>query len=180
MIEIDGKPELDVWNGSPCNHIAGTDGILFSPFIPVDKPLPIFPGPLCTTLYLNYKRKASYRGIELHVFSHKFVDFRENNLTCFCRRPNECPAKGTMDLLPCLKVPVTISHPHFIHADPSLLANVGSGLQPDEKKHEMFFGLELVLISIFCFIKKKKSYFEFIHIDCRHSDDANCSNTSQL
>lgn len=138
---------MDIWNGNPCNQIAGTDGILFSPLIDVQKPLPIYPGPLCTTLYLNYKRKASYRGMELHVFTHEFVDFRENNLTCYCRqlpgRPNECPIKGTMDLLPCFKAPITLSHPHFINADPSLLANI-IGLSPDEKKHEMFFGLEVV------------------------------------
>lgn len=137
---------MQTWNGNPCNQIAGTDAIFYSPFIPTDKPLPVFPGPLCLTMYLNYKRKSSYRGIELHVFTYEFVDVRENNLTCFCRRPNECPVKGTMDLLPCFKAPVALSHPHFLHGDPSLLASVASGLNPNPNKHETFWALEVVWI----------------------------------
>lgn len=54
--------------------------------------------------------------------------------------------KGTMDLLPCVQVPITISLPHFYRADPSLLANVASGLKPNKKDHEFYISLEMVIV----------------------------------
>lgn len=133
---------MTVWNGEECNRISGTDGILFTPFRPKDKPLSFFVKELCASLYLNYKRRASYRGIDLHVFAE---DFSEKNVSCFCRNfPDHCPVKGTMDLFPCVEAPITVSLPHFLHADPSLLANVASGLSPNEEKHEFTMSIELV------------------------------------
>lgn len=49
-----------------------------------------------------------------------------------------------MDLFPCVEAPITVSLPHFLHADPSLLANVASGLSPNEEKHEFTMSIELV------------------------------------
>lgn len=140
---------MKVWASEKCNQIIGTDGLLTSPLRQKHQPIIFVIKQLCSSIYLNYKRMASFRGLNLHVYTKEFEDFAANNLTCFCRRPNECPIKGTMDLLPCIKVPITISLPHFLHADPSLLANVASGLCPIEKQHEFFLGMHLVLISYF-------------------------------
>lgn len=72
----------------------------------------------------------------------------KNESRCFCRRPDKCPKMGTIDLMPCVEAPVTVSLPHFLHADPSLLAMVGSGLRPDERKHDFFLNLELVWLLV--------------------------------
>lgn len=110
-IEIDGQTELKFWDGEECNRIVGTDGILFTPFRPKDKPLSFYAPAACTSFHLTYKRKASYRGINLHVFAE---DFSEKNLSCFCRHPEHCPVKGTMDLFPCVEAPVTIFATTFL------------------------------------------------------------------
>lgn len=141
---MDGESELNIWDGEKCNRIIGTDGLLFSPMRRKDEPVHFFVKQLCSPLQLNYKRKGSYRGVDLHVFTNEFLDIAVSNLTCYCRQPNECPAKGTMDLLPCIKVPITISLPHFLHGDPSLLTKVASGLCPIERKHEFFLAIEMV------------------------------------
>lgn len=148
-VEIDGQSELNVWNGEECNQILGTDGLLFSPLRGKEQPIRFFVKQLCTPLRLDYKRIGSYRGVDLHVFTKEF-DVTANNVTCYCRQPNQCPIKGTMDLLPCLKVPISISLPHFLHGDLSLLENVASGLFPIEKQHEFFLAIEMVL-SFFLF-----------------------------
>lgn len=51
---------------------------------------------------------------------------------------------GTIDIMPCVQAPITVSLPHFLHGDPSLLEMIGSGLHPDEAKHEFFLNTELV------------------------------------
>lgn len=143
-IEVDGKTELKVWDGAECNRISGTDGLLFSPLRNKHQPVSFFVKQLCAPIQLYYKRRANFRGFDLHVFTKEFEDLAANNKTCYCRESNKCPLKGTMDLMPCVKAPITISLPHFLHADQSLVANVASGLQPIEKNHEFFMSLDLV------------------------------------
>lgn len=142
-VEVNGQRELTVWKGERCNRVSGTDGILKSPFRRLDKPLTFFAIPLCAAMDTYYKRRASYRGIDTYVFEMKLEENVANE-SCFCRNPDKCPIRGTMDLLPCVQAPVTVSHPHFLYADPSLLANIGSGLVPNEKKHECIFTMEIV------------------------------------
>lgn len=151
-IEVDGQTEMTIWDGEKCNRISGTDGLLFSPLRNKHEPVSFFVKQICAPLHLHYKRRANFRGFDLHVFTNEFEDFTANNMTCFCREPNKCPFKGTMDLLPCLKAPITISLPHFLHAHPSLVANVASGLHPIEKNHEFFLSLDLVKIYVHIFV----------------------------
>lgn len=132
---------MTAWPGEECNRIIGTDGILFPPFIKKDEPLSFFNKQICASVHLTYKRRASYRGINLHVFAE---DFSEKNISCFCRQPNHCPLAGTMDILPCAQAPITVSLPHFLHADPTLLSNIASGLNPNEEEHEFTMAVELV------------------------------------
>lgn len=148
-IEVDGQMEMTVWNDAKCNRLSGTDGLLFSPLRTKHEPVSFFVKQICSTLHLKYKRRANFRGFDLHVFTKEFEDFAANNMTCFCREPNKCPLKGTMDVMPCVKVPITISLPHFLNSHPSLITNVASGLHPDEKKHEFFMSLDLVKITVF-------------------------------
>lgn len=130
-----------------CKKIVGTDGILISPFRKKDEGLTFYALQLCATLHMDYKRKASFRGIDVHVFEFKFENLLAN-ATCFCRESN-CPPKGTMNIFPCVQAPVVLSHPHFLYGDPSLLANVGSGLNPIESLHEFVFNIEVVAVSQF-------------------------------
>lgn len=143
---------MNVWgdekSSEVCNRIDGTDGILITPFRKKDEGLTIFAHQLCATAHFDYKRKASFRGIDVHVFELKFENLVANK-TCFCRDYEECPPKGTMNIFPCVKAPVVISHPHFLYGDPKLLANIGSGLNPIEKLHEFVFNVELVITERF-------------------------------
>lgn len=120
-------------------------GFIFAPYQKIENPVTIFSRQICRKLLLKYKKSGSLRGIPTAVFTETFDYVGDKNETrCFCRRPDKCPKVGTIDLLPCVQAPVTVSLPHFLHADPSLLAMIGSGLQPDEKKHEFFLNMELV------------------------------------
>lgn len=67
-----------------------------------------------------------------------------NQKDCFCRNPGECPPKGTFDLYRCSGTPMLASHPHFYNGDPSLLANIESGMNPNKKDHAVFLLFELV------------------------------------
>lgn len=168
-VEFGGKNESAYWGGDErtrdeCTKIKGTDGTIMPPFRKKEDGLTFFARQLCATLHMNFKRKVSFRGVNLHAFEFKFDDLLGNNMSCFCREDNQCPVKGTLNLYPCLQAPIVISHPHFLYGDPSLLENVGTGLEPIEKLHEFIFKVELVMIvflgsmeqfprdSFFCFV----------------------------
>lgn len=106
-MEVDGKREVTVWgepkSNAECRKMEGTDGILISPFRKKDEGLTFFARQLCATVHMDYKRMASFRGINVHVFEFKFEDL-VTNVTCFCRDSIECPPKGTMNLFPCVQV----------------------------------------------------------------------------
>lgn len=146
MIEVDGQTKLNVWGDGKCNELVGSDGLLFTPLHKKKEPVSFFVKQICTSLHLNYRERASFRGIDTYIYVKEFEDLKANNMTCYCRKPDACPLKGTMDLFPCVKVPITISHPHFYLGDPSLLQKIGSGLHPQKKKHEFFLNMEIVLI----------------------------------
>lgn len=46
------KPVMDIWKGK-CNKIEGTNGELYKPFIDPDKPIRIFLGLMCRSLWLD-------------------------------------------------------------------------------------------------------------------------------
>lgn len=165
VLEVDGETEMSAWDGETCNQIVGTDGLLLNPFQSKKEPLSMFIRPICASMHLSPARKASYRGIDTYVFTKEFEDFSVNNLTCFCRRPNECPVRGTMDLFPCVQVPVTISLPHFYQADPSLLENIASGLKPVKEKHEFYINMELVgILRFFSSLLRFSHFVDYFRI----------------
>lgn len=87
---------------------------------------------------------------------------QKNDPDCFCRDPDNCHPSGTLDLSLCLEAPLirkncinnknyfsnyynktSVSKPHFLDADPSLLQKV-KGLVPDEEKYDIIADFELV------------------------------------
>lgn len=146
VIAVDGKEELDIWNGKKCNQILGTDGLIFPPIHTKNEPYYIYVRPLCHSIDFHFAHKTRFRGMRLFQFNDDFnyTDVQKEENRCFCRRPDHCPLKGTIDLFPCLKIPIVGTLPHFYRADKSLMEDIASGLQPDPKKHETFLNMELV------------------------------------
>lgn len=144
VLEIDGEDEHDAWDGDECNEIKGTDGLIFPPFGKKEEPIVAVEKLVCRSFDVPFERKTKYRGIPVHMFTYDLGDIANTESErCYCRNEDECPLKGTIDLFPCLGVPITLSMPHFYNADPSLLDAV-EGLSPNKKDHEIFLKMELV------------------------------------
>lgn len=145
VVEVDGKSQMDVWNGKACNEIRGTDGLMYPPFMKKSDQIWFFQKFVCRSFGMKFERSRELTGIPVHKFTFDFDDIPGNkSLSCFCRKDGKCPAKGTMDLFPCIGAPITLSLPHFYKADPSLLKAIGTGLNPNQKEHEIFVNFELV------------------------------------
>lgn len=144
IVQINGEDEEEAWDGDECNEFRGTDGLIFPPFGKKEDRIWVHEKLVCRAFGVPFEKKGKYRGIPVHIYTYDLGDIANTeDERCFCRSEDECPLKGTMDLFPCIGVPVTLSMPHFYNADPSLLMAV-EGLSPNKKDHEIFVKMELV------------------------------------
>lgn len=63
VIEFNGEPELDAWDGDECNEIRGTDSTIFPPFASKEDGIWAFEATLCLSMKAIYKRPSEYRGV---------------------------------------------------------------------------------------------------------------------
>ncbi|KNC20910.1 hypothetical protein FF38_00324 [Lucilia cuprina] len=145
VLEFEGDEELNVWPGEECNKLKGTDSTIFAPLMKPSEGLWTFSPDLCRSLGPQYQKKVIYNGIPAFRYTMDFGDVKnEPENHCFCKDyPDNCPAKGTMDLSLCNETPMVASMPHFLNADPKLLEDV-EGLQPDERKHGIYIDFEII------------------------------------
>lgn len=63
VIEYDGEPEVDAWDGDECNEIRGTESSIFPPFMAKEDGIWAFEANLCRSMKALYERPSKYRGI---------------------------------------------------------------------------------------------------------------------
>ncbi|XP_067633281.1 sensory neuron membrane protein 1-like [Eurosta solidaginis] len=145
VLEFDDEEKLSVWDGDSCNQFRGTDTTIFPPLLKPKEQIWSFAADICRSLGAEYEKKTSYADIPASLYTVDLGDPKnEPENQCFCRDyPDDCPARGTMDLTPCTEAPLIASLPHFFKADPQLIADV-DGLSPEEEKHGIFIIFERI------------------------------------
>lgn len=167
MIEFNGEPEVDNWDGDECNQLKGTDGLMFPPYRTKKDTIWAFSWGLCRAVGLQYLQRTRYKGIGLKQFTTYFPDLRNHpEQQCYCRDPPDgCPPEGVLDLATCLggplfgKIPpflalffllkvilanlISGTKPHFLEVDPKVQQTI-KGLSPDPKKHQLTADFDLV------------------------------------
>ncbi|KAL0130667.1 hypothetical protein PUN28_002352 [Cardiocondyla obscurior] len=163
MVEEKGRYlSIDQYNGSPgmmqwgyvepksnetrkentiCNTLQGsTEGIVFPSFLDKRATFRVFRKAFCRPLPITFRKEVwADNGLPgyLYTLRNDFADPPDLNPDneCYCRKMKTCLKKGLSDVTPCYyNIPVAVSLPHFLDADPSLLENV-EGLKPDREKH---------------------------------------------
>ncbi|CAO1440533.1 unnamed protein product [Diamesa serratosioi] len=141
---VNEKAEQNIWDGDECNKIKGTDSTIFPPFMTKEEGLWTFTPDICRSLAAHYVKKSSYAGMPTSLYSLDLGDLKNQpELHCFCHDPpDNCPPKGTMDLMPCIGAPIYGSKPHFLDSDVELLDSV-TGLSPNRSLHDVYVNFEL-------------------------------------
>lgn len=166
VVAFNDEEEMDHWDGDECNHYVGTDSTIFAPYMKPEDGIWAYEPSICRSLGASYKKPSKYMGVptlEYELDIGADINVKE----CFCRDPpNGCPPKGTFDLFRCVGSPLFGSLPHFFNADPSLVSNFASGMNPNEEKHAIFMHFEIVSILLG---KNHNSFFgyEFSFSFCR-------------
>lgn len=150
---FNGSPGLSQWGfkdtteneTSPqnckCNLIEGTfEGGIFPPNLKANTSFRMYRRAFCRPVKFNYEDEVQmeegYRGFR-YKLDKDFLgtpDVNPDN-ACYCYK-GRCPLKGLGNLAPCYyDIPIIISQPHFLNADPRVLERY-EGLNPDPEKHD--------------------------------------------
>ncbi|XP_071800107.1 scavenger receptor class B member 1-like [Asterias amurensis] len=145
-----GNDKLSWWHTRYANMINGTDGVMFHSFVTEKDTLHLFQPNLCRSMPFVFDREKSVRGVPLTSFYlpqtvyQNSSDFPSN--AGFCDAKTEaCGPSGQMRVDKCrFGVPTSISNPHFLYGDKSLINGV-YGLDPDPAKHKNYFSVQPIL-----------------------------------
>jgi len=145
-----------------CHDIYGTDGAQFPPFVDKEERKWVFVSQLCRSIWLDFNQTVEVRGIEAYRYRPPFsvYDMRRPDNYCYCPEINECITKnGTNDEWnpdDCYQycrdgflrvgncyggIPIIMTAPHFLKADPDLVNQV-IGVSPDIEKHDTYLDIE--------------------------------------
>ncbi|XP_016948085.1 lysosome membrane protein 2 [Drosophila biarmipes] len=130
-------------NGTMCNRIWGShDATLFPLDMDENDEFFLYRRTFCRRLPVKFNRTTTYNGIDGYEFLMEpdsfDSDVDNSNSSCYCKN-NRCLKKGVGNVSPCYyNIPLAITYPHFMHADPSLLEPF-EGLRPDEERFTSTF-----------------------------------------
>ncbi|KAK5638325.1 hypothetical protein RI129_012620 [Pyrocoelia pectoralis] len=145
LIEFRGSPHLEEWSNighnSTCGLIKGAYlNMIFPPNLPEGCNLVLYRSGFCRPIPIRYNHTDTKKyGYKTYTFTinDNFLATDDPDNHCYCRKW-PCIRKGVGDISPCYYgIPLTISQPHFLNADPKLLQEIG-GLSPDPQKHSFY------------------------------------------
>ncbi|XP_075713468.1 platelet glycoprotein 4 [Rhinoderma darwinii] len=144
-----GESTLSYWGDNYCDMINGTDAASFPPSVDKNVPLYFFSSEICRSIYGEYEKEYTLRGINLYRFvvSNKALASPHQNPDnhCYCTDKvisRDCAAAGVLDLRACQGgKPIFLSLPHFLYASEFILESV-EGLSPNIEEHQTFVDVE--------------------------------------
>lgn len=145
VTEINGQTELDAWSEPECNRIDGSDGAFFPRHtINENVTLYLFHKNICRKMPFVFHKEVRFQGDVMAMRFHAAPDVYNTNGTCYCPESG-CSPDGVFDISPCSGgLPLLISFPHFLYADP-VISEPFEGLHPDPEKHEFYIDIQRLL-----------------------------------
>ncbi|XP_022086017.1 scavenger receptor class B member 1-like [Acanthaster planci] len=145
-----GNDKLTWWLTPEANMINGTDGVMFHSFVTEKDTLYLFQPTLCRSMPYVFDHHKTVRGVPLSSFYLPPTVYQNGSVyppnAGFCDvKTEDCGPSGQMRVDKCrFGVPTSISNPHFLYGDKSLIDGV-YGLAPDPNKHKNYFSVQPIL-----------------------------------
>ncbi|XP_038072676.1 scavenger receptor class B member 1-like [Patiria miniata] len=145
-----GNNKLSWWLTPEANMINGTDGVMFHSFVTEKDTLYLFQPNLCRSMPYVFDRAKTIRGVPVSSFYLPPNVYQNGSVyppnAGFCDvKTEDCGPTGQMRVDKCrFGVPTSISNPHFLYGDRSLIDGV-NGLAPDPNEHKNYLSVQPIL-----------------------------------
>ena len=107
ILELNGKPMLDIYDEDRCNMLKGTDGTLYPPFISKDQTFELFILDICRSFKFVFQKEEFYNGIEgyRYVLPDNFWKSTDPENHCYCVEKDKTnfPPSGVLSVAQCKK-----------------------------------------------------------------------------
>lgn len=140
-----GQKIMTYWATNQSNMINGSDGSAFHPFLNKDERLRVFTPDLCRSIYMQFEKEVSVRGIPAYRFTppRDVLANATNNPDNegFCLDKNNCLDDGVLHVGVCRKgAPVVVSFPHFYLGAQKYIDAI-EGISPVHEEHQTYLDL---------------------------------------
>ncbi|XP_022901848.2 scavenger receptor class B member 1-like [Onthophagus taurus] len=147
---FNGSPGLKQWGyredipeeNSPCNTVEGAfESGVFPRHLKENTTVRLYRKAFCRSTSMIYEN-TDYTSSGMKYYNYRidqnFLSTSEENPEnkCFCKNSKKCLPKGFGSLDPCYYgIPIAMSQPHYLNADPEIRKQV-IGMNPDQEKHD--------------------------------------------
>jgi scavenger receptor class B protein 1 len=142
MDQYDGKNRFGYWPNMTCDSVKlATEGVLYHQQISKDDNLHFFRKTLCRAVTLVYEKETVEQGIPVYRYVLPLDTYnrpKDGSPDCYTLTGSKPHPDGLSEISQCFNgVPMAVSFPHFLAADPAV-RNAVVGMMPDEAKHSAF------------------------------------------
>lgn len=154
VYEVNGQSMLDIWDNTEANMINGTDGTVAAPGLRVGSTVEFHVPDICrsvTSYAVNTTTTQERDDVEVTVFSgsppNPTDPLTKWRTDMFCDAYSGCPPKGLLALSRCVarkgaELPLFLSQPYFLDADPTIAAAFDGLPTPTKEKYSTWVHIE--------------------------------------
>ncbi|KAF7395460.1 hypothetical protein HZH68_009510 [Vespula germanica] len=137
ITSVYNKRKNKYWTTEECNTIKGTDGMVFPFYNEPPSRIYVYSVETCRASFIEFKGVEKINQLEAWRYVYTSENWSYNESDCYCptaKHEKACLPMGLMDVNKCMKVPMLLSEPHFLHADSKIL-NYVPDMNPQEEIH---------------------------------------------
>ncbi|KAK5644000.1 hypothetical protein RI129_007845 [Pyrocoelia pectoralis] len=124
--------------------VNSTEGVTYHQFLTKNETILYWRKTQCKVIELDFERELFTNGFNAYRFTLRNETFHRQDSYSDCFKGNPPLPNGLIDVSKCyFDLPISISFPHFLNADPIAKTYV-NGLKPSNEKHGSFVDIEPV------------------------------------
>ena len=139
----ENQTSLDKWGSKAARRLYGTDGHLFHPNISRTENITAFIDQIYRSGYFSYQRDIDVFGLNCYQYGIPYEEMANSTVNPLNEGFYSFGPSGLFNfsVYAPFNLPIFISKPHFLDADPVVFRNI-IGLVPNRSKHDSYVNVE--------------------------------------
>ena len=139
----ENQTSLDRWGSDTARRLYGTDGHLFHPNISREENITAFIDQIYRSGYFSYQKDVDVYGLNCYQYGIPYEEMANSTINPLNKGYYSNGPSGLFNfsIYAPFNLPIFVSKPHFLDADPIVSRNI-IGLKPNRSKHDSYVNVE--------------------------------------